>query len=967
MLNFKKTLTIFLTLILLLSTIPLVSLTASAETVKMGYIFETDVNIRKDATTSSGVVANVSKWNVAIIGTKNDTQSTKNTSTGKTYVWYKISYTSQSKTITGYVREDLIKVTEYTLDPEFKETLSAFPESYHNDLILLHAMYPKWQFIADEVSNSLSQAVALQDSEYTKLVETSYNSWRSMRNKCFNWSTGKFITTDGGRYGASREVISYYMDPRNFLNANDVYIYMMQSFDATTQTVAGVQQIIDGSFIEGKVADKNDTYYGKTYAEVIYYAGRKSGVNAYVLASTIIQEHGKSGTTLSKGTTYNNKTVYNFFNYGASGKTLSQIIANGAKYAYDEEWFTPSASIIGGATKYGKNYINSEQDHYQNTYFYKNYNVLTPDRTWHQYAQNVADSLSSSRGLQKTYSDLKNIALKFRIPVYTSLPSKVSALPAQNSNYNNYYFDEIKATGLSPAFNRYTYNYTLNVSDNMLVTLKLPQGATYAGDYTFPLTVGKNTVTLKIKSQTGYTNSYKITVNATKAATLTVTENSTDLVQESDGKYYYYVNGVKSTATGVVDYQGKKIYIRNGIFTGKSGIITFQGKKMYINKGYFTGVSEVVTIGDKTMYFNKGYFTGASGIITYEGQKMYINKGYWTGASGIITYQDKKWYIDEGYWTGATEVVTYQDKITYIDGGYFTGVSEVVTIGDKTMYFNKGYFTGASGVITFQGKKMYINKGYFTGASGFATYQNKKAYFDKGIFTGATELITHQEKTMYIENGFFTGVTGVFNYQDKVIYINHGYFTGASGVITYQDKKMYIDKGYFTGATEVITYKDKTMYIDGGYFTGVSEVATIGDKTMYFNKGYFTGASGIVTYNGKKMYINKGYFTGASGIVTYQNKKCYIDNGYWTGVSGIYTYKDKTVYINKGYFTGASGIITYRGKKMYINKGYFTGASGIVTHNGKKVYINEGIWDTSYTGKITIGTKTYNIKNGIVV
>ena len=945
MLIFKKTLTIFLTLILLLSTIPLVSLSASAETVKMGYIFETDVNIRKDATTSSGVVANVSKWNVAIIGTKNDTQSTKNPSTGKTYVWYEISYTSQSKTIIGYVREDLIKVTEYTLDPEFKETLSAFPESYHNDLILLHAMYPKWQFVADKVGSSLSQAVALQDNEYTKLVETSYNSWRSMRNKCYDWKEGSFITTDGDRYGASREVISYYMDPRNFLNANDVYIYMMQSFDANTQTVAGVQQIIDGSFIEGKVADKNDVYYGKTYAEVIYYAGRKSGVNPYVLASTIIQEHGKNGTTLSKGTTYNNKTVYNFFNYGASGKTSSQIIANGSKYAYDAGWTSPSASIIGGAAKYGSGYINSEKDHYQNTYFYKNYNVLTPDRTWHQYAQNVADSLSSSRGLQKTYANLKNVMLTFRIPVYTSLPSKVSALPAQNSNYNNYYFENIIASGLSPAFNRYTYNYTLNVSDNMLVTLNLPLGATYVGDYTFPLTVGKNTVTLKIKSQTGYTNSYKITVTATKEATLTVTEDSTALVQES-GVKYYYVNGVKSTATGVVDYQGKKIYVRNGIWTGASGIITFEGKKMYINKGYWTG---------------------ASGIITYQDKKWYINKGYWTGASGIITYQGKKWYIDEGYWTGATEVVTYQDKITYIDGGYFTGVSEVVTIGDKTMYFNKGYFTGASGVITFQGKKMYIDKGYFTGNSELVSYQNKTAYIDKGYFTGATELITHQEKTMYIENGFFTGVTGVFNYQDKVIYINHGYFTGASGVITYQDKKMYIDKGYFTGATEVITYKDKTMYIDGGYFTGVSEVATIGDKTMYFNKGYFTGASGVITFQGKKMYINKGYFTGASGFATYQNKKAYFDNGIFTGATGLFPYQDKTVYINKGYFLGASGIVTYNGKKVYINKGYFTGASGIVTHNGKKVYINEGIWDTSYTGKITIGTKTYNIKNGIVI
>lgn len=946
MLNLKKTLTIFLTLILLVSAIPLVSLTTSAETVKMGYIFETDVNIRKDASTSSDKVASVSKWNVAVTGTKNDTQSTKNPETNKTYVWYKISYISQSKTVMGYVREDLIKVTDYTLDPAFLETIKDFPESYQNDLLLLHAMYPKWQFVADKVGRSFTESVASQDSEYTKLVDTSYNSWRSMRNKCYNWSTGKFITTDGGRYGASREVIAYYMDPRNFLNANDVFIYMKQSFDANTQTVAGIQQIINGSFIEGNVADKNDTYNGKSFATVIYDAAKKSGVNAYVLASTIIQEHGYNGTTLSKGTKYNNKTVYNFFNYGASGKTSSQIIENGAKYAYDAGWTTRSASIIGGATKYGSGYISSEKDHYQDTYFYKNYNVLTPERTWHQYAQNVADSLSSSRGLQKTYAELKNIALTFRIPVYTSLPTNVSALPAQNSNYNNYYFESIKASGLSPAFNRYTYNYTLNASNNVLVSLKLPKGASFVGENKYSLSEGKSTITLKIKSQTGYTNQYKITVNATKAITLSIIEGSTALVKEDDGKTYYYLDGVKSTATGIVDYQGKKIYINKGIFTGNSGIITYQGNKLYIDNGFFTG---------------------KSGIITYQDKKMYINKGYFTGASGIITYQDKKWYIDEGYWTGKTEIVTVGGKQTYIDSGYFTGVSEVVTINGKTMYFNKGIFTGASGVITFQGKKMYIDNGYFTGATHFVTYQDKQAYIDKGYFTGATELVNYQDKQMYIENGFFTSVTGVYSYQGNRIYINKGYFTGASGIITYQDKKMYIDKGYFTGKTELITLGDKQLYIENGYFTGITGIITYQEKQMYVNNGYFTGKSGVITYNGKKVYINKGYFTGASGIITYNGKKAFIDKGYFTGTSGLFTYQDKTVYINKGYFTGTSGIVTHNGKKVYINKGYFTGASGIVTYNGKKVYIDKGYWNTAYSGKVTIGTKTYNIKNGIVI
>ena len=112
MLKFKKSLAFVLTLVLTLSIIPFSALNVSAETVKIGYISKTDVNIRKDATTSSDKVANVSKWTVTVTGSKKDTKSTKNPATNKTYVWYEVSYSSNSKTVKGYVREDLIKVKE---------------------------------------------------------------------------------------------------------------------------------------------------------------------------------------------------------------------------------------------------------------------------------------------------------------------------------------------------------------------------------------------------------------------------------------------------------------------------------------------------------------------------------------------------------------------------------------------------------------------------------------------------------------------------------------------------------------------------------------------------------------------------------------------------------------------------------------------------------------------------------------
>lgn len=751
----KKFVAFLVAFILVIGLVPCTIPQAEAETIKLGYIFETGVRIRKDASTSSEILDQVSNWNVTVLGSKNDTQGTKNPATGKAYIWYKVTYNASSGTVTGYVREDLITVTEHTTDATFEETLKAFPESYRAALIELHAKYPNWKFVADKVNTTFAQAVAAQDKEYTKLVETKYNSWRSMRNKCYNWTTGKFITTDGGRYGASTEVIAYYMDPRNFLNANDIYVFMQQSYDSTTQTLEGVQKILDGTFLEGKVTDKNDRFYGKPYAGVIRYAGSQSGVNAYVLASTIIQEHGTKGTTLSKGydfeyTDGKTKKIYNFFNFGASGTTSAQIIKNGAKYAYDEGWFTPTEAIAGasgkgyifetdviirkdattesdkidkvseltvtvsgsktdvnnaknsktgkvytwykvsytsgsktitgyvredlikfvegGAVKYGKNYIAVGQ----NTYYYKNYNVLNPNKLWHQYAQNVADSLSSSRRLKNTYSQLYDLSLTFRIPVYDSMPKTVSKLPAKSEKYNNYYFDNIKADGLSPAFNRYTYKYSLSVNGDTSIYCELPEGATFKGKSNYELKKGENTVTLTVCSQTGYTRDYTITVTAAKAATLSIQRPGGTLVKEDDGKWYYYVDGKRVNATTLVKYSGKWFYVKDGVWTKDTTLVKYSGKWFYIENGKWNSEAET--------------------LVKYNGVWFYIKDGKWDKtAETLVKYSNKWFYVKGGKWVKDTLIFTFKEKDFYIKSGIAQlDYSGKATVNGVTYKISKG-------------------------------------------------------------------------------------------------------------------------------------------------------------------------------------------------------------------------------------------------------------------------------------
>ena len=470
------------------------------------YINGTNVNIRSEASTAGGkntVVKQVSYDYVTLLG------ETKN---ADGYTWYKVSYDG----ITGYIAYDPEYVTliDSSVDKDFESQIATFPESYRQYLRDLHAIYPNWKFYADNISMTLDEAVALEIGR--KVSDTTDLSWRSMDLGSYNWNTGAWASSDGnGRwYYVSREVIKYYMDPRNFLNATYIYSYMKQDYDPSTQTEEGLKKIVAGTFLERGYSDPNDTAYGGSYIKVIMAAAQKSDVNPYILASTIIQEQGVNGTSpLISGEYSGYEGYYNFFNIGA---TDGNAVIGGLTRAKNEGWNTRSASIIGGAQFCGNSYVSKGQ----NTYFYMNYNIKDPGNLWHQYATAVHNAASSGSQTAKTYRDLKNAELDFLIPVYEDMPSAVSELPQKSGKLNNYYFSSISVSGLTPTFSRLTYDYDLKVSGNTTVKVTMPSGASYAGADSYALSAGRNIVRLKVRSQTGYTTDYVIDVNADKACIL---------------------------------------------------------------------------------------------------------------------------------------------------------------------------------------------------------------------------------------------------------------------------------------------------------------------------------------------------------------------------------------------------------------------------------------------------------------
>ena len=518
----------------------------NAETVKIGLINEPGTNkigvvLRSDAYKPSKSDENkiITLWtgdSLTILDSKQDITGKINPDTNKVYIWYRGSIAKNGVTYTGYIREDMIVITEHIVDPTFEQQLAEFPESYRADLIKLHAIYPNWVFKADKINLTFAQAVALEDVDNRKLVQGSDFSLRSMRKGCYDWNTGSWVAHDNGTwYGASRELIAYYMDPRNFLNANDIYVYMIQTEDSNNSSVSDMEKVLSGTFLLNKYDDPNDTAFGNSYVNVIFEASKQAVINPFVLASTIRIEQGTQGTSaLISGNkfTYLNEVyegLYNFFNFGSTGSNKELVIRNGLLYAKNSGWTTRSKSIIDGAKLYRTKYI----DVGQNTYFYKNYNIIGSANASHQYAQNVADSHSSAKTLSKVYSEHKDKALTFRIPVYkdNSLPTQISPYPQVSDKLNNYYFKNIQASGLTPSYTRFTYEYSMTVNGDSNIYIELLDGTEFVSASTHNLNKGDNVVNLTVKSQTGFTNTYKVNIHATTACKLTISTNAPPLLR----------------------------------------------------------------------------------------------------------------------------------------------------------------------------------------------------------------------------------------------------------------------------------------------------------------------------------------------------------------------------------------------------------------------------------------------------
>ena len=331
----------------------------------------------------------------------------------------------------------------------FETSINGFPASYKTYLRKLHNKYPNWKFVPDNTGVDFFTAVENEASQNRSLIENAYSKYlKSNLAGDYNVSTGKYIAKDGASWvSASKNCVAYFMDPRNFLDENHIYMFEQLAYDSSSQTQAGVEAILQGSFMY-----KNNIGYidmaGKyqttntLYSAQIMTAAKTAKVSAYHIASKILQEIGSKANSKYAGMgasgsvtgTYSKAYtgIYNFYNIGATSS--ANPIANGLKWAksgstYQRPWNTPEKSILGGAQYLGEKYINAGQ----NTMYLQRFNVKsngTYSIYTHQYMTNISGAASEAASTADAYQSLGIAAhaKTFVIPVFNNMPSESNTI-----------------------------------------------------------------------------------------------------------------------------------------------------------------------------------------------------------------------------------------------------------------------------------------------------------------------------------------------------------------------------------------------------------------------------------------------------------------------------------------------------------------------------------------------------------
>lgn len=560
----------------------------------------------------------------------------------------------------------------------FENSISAFPESYKSLLRELHKTHSKWTFTAFNTNINFDDAVLAEASNDRSLVEKSYSDYlKSNAKGDYNARTGQYIAKDSGRWvSASKNAVAYYMDPRNFLNDQTIFMFENLAYDKNNHTESGVNGIVKGSYMDGTYI----AYYDKSgklkkvntkYSKAIMNAAESSKVSPYYIASKIMQECGKATGysttvdgkkyTIGEGSAINGKHdtypgIYNFYNIGASDSP--DPTSKGLKWAssgktYQRPWNTPEKSISGGATYIGEKYINCGQY----TPYFQRFNVNTGseyDLYTHQYMTalpSVAQEAFSTYNAYLANGGL-DTALNFVIPVYKNMPNMNTTIHIGSEGNRTGSANTTLFTRKGPSV---SYDITGRIATGTKVTIidyvrsdTVNTSQFLVNPYWYKVTY----VDTEGVTQTVYVSARFIDVDVTDEFYLGVSAPLEKEISNEEKVYYMTDNPAVATVDDDGNVKGVSegtTCIRAYAESGKCSVIgikisrigvTFAKKKYYVPKGEKKQIKANVytLLEDKSVT----YTTSNSSVATVDTAGVVTGVNYGTVTITATTNVDKK-------------------------------------------------------------------------------------------------------------------------------------------------------------------------------------------------------------------------------------------------------------------------------------------------------------------------------------
>ena len=584
---------------------------SNGETKKEAYVPVTSVRLDKDATIIATGVANAENtlWSctgdymqpaLATIPKETKVYITDNKTDGG--LWYRIKCDINGTTCYGWVQAEYVTkdaIPDIPTDEDYEQGLinQGFPESYAKLLAILHEQYPNWTFVPVQTGLEWDTVIAEESKAGRNLVhKTANDAKKSIASSEYSYYTNTWTIRDSsGWVTAHPDYIAYCMDPRNFLNVENIFMFESLSY-SSAHNISGIQAIIKNTFMANDVVDTDGNTLN--YANTFLGIGESVGVSPYHLASRVRQEQGANGTSpLISGTYPGYEGLFNYFNYGAYGTPDSVLYANGLTYAKNQGWTSRYLSLLGGSKLLAKNYINVGQD----TLYFQKFNVVYKDKLYtHQYMTNVEAAISEGKTVAGAYAD-KTQAFVFEIPVYLNMPESPVQFTA-SGNRNNYLSSlTVADLALTPSFDGGTTEYSIIV-DSAVSSVKVSATAVgnkakVKGTGTYDLKEGKNVIKVTCTSESGEKKVYKITVVRSGLSDAEYTLASDTYVIDK------YITGVKPGTKAkkflsAFACEGGELKLLDSSGKEKTGVVGTGDRLAVYVDGVLVGYMEVIIYGD---------------------------------------------------------------------------------------------------------------------------------------------------------------------------------------------------------------------------------------------------------------------------------------------------------------------------------------------------------------------------------